>query len=84
MCATAGGCGPSERHEERYAILNDIGHEFRTLHYYVTRDNQERQLREHGFELAECLDLEGEAVRARGGGRAQLGAALRGAPLGSG
>jgi SAM-dependent methyltransferase len=54
-----------ERVERGYAILNDVSHEFLALHYYVSRDDQERQLAEHGLELMECLDLEGVAV-ARG------------------
>jgi SAM-dependent methyltransferase len=52
----------SERHEPGYAILNDVSHDFRALHYYISRDRQERQLLEHGFELLECLDLDGGAV----------------------
>ena len=51
-----------ERREQRYAVLNDISHDFRGLHYYISRDEQERQLGEHGFELIECLDLDGAAV----------------------
>ncbi|MEA2405218.1 MAG: hypothetical protein QOE08_1865 [Thermoleophilaceae bacterium] len=52
----------SERHEPGYAILNDVSHDFRALHYYISRDDQERQLGEHGFELIECLDLDGATV----------------------
>lgn len=51
-----------ERTEDRYAILNDISQDYGALHYYLTRDEQERQLREHGFELLECLDLDGHTV----------------------
>ena len=54
----------SERREGTYALLNDISHDFRGLHYYIARDEQERQLREHGFELLECLDLDGRPVAA--------------------
>jgi SAM-dependent methyltransferase len=46
-----------------HAILNDMAHNFSLLHYYVTRDAQERQLTEAGFELIECLDLDGRPVR---------------------
>jgi SAM-dependent methyltransferase len=53
---------PLERDEPGYAILNDISHHFSALHYYVYRDAQERQLAEHGFELEECLDLDGGPV----------------------
>ena len=52
----------SERIEPGYAILNDVSHDFRALHYYISRDEQERQLADHGFELLECLDLDGEPV----------------------
>jgi SAM-dependent methyltransferase len=52
----------SERHDAGYAVLNDVSHDFRALHYYISRDEQERQLAEHGFELLECLDLDGAGV----------------------
>ena len=45
-----------------YAIRNDGAHDFALLHYYILRDDQESQLTEHGFELLECLDLDGEPV----------------------
>jgi SAM-dependent methyltransferase len=51
-----------ERNEPDYAILNDGAHAFSALHYYITRDRQEAQLQAHGFELVECMDLEGGAV----------------------
>lgn len=51
-----------ERVEDRYAILNDISHDYLALHYYISRDEQQRQLHDHGFELIECLDLEGRRV----------------------
>jgi SAM-dependent methyltransferase len=53
---------PLERDEPGYAIINDSGHNYSLLHYYIARDDQERQLAEHGFELIECLDMEGNAV----------------------
>jgi SAM-dependent methyltransferase len=55
--------------ESDYAILIDEGHEYALLHYYISRDAQERQLLEHGFELRMCLDLDGEPV-GPGDGRA--------------
>jgi SAM-dependent methyltransferase len=55
---------PFERVEPGYAILNDAAHDHSMLHYYISRDDQERQLAEHGFELLECLDLDGEPVEA--------------------
>jgi SAM-dependent methyltransferase len=51
-----------ERVEDDYAVLNDEAHDFSVLHYYISRDAQERQLSEHGFALLECLDLDGLAV----------------------
>lgn len=45
-----------------YAILNDSAHDYSVLHYYVTRDVEERQLSELGFELIECTDLDGRPV----------------------
>jgi SAM-dependent methyltransferase len=45
-----------------YAIVNDDAHEYRLLHYYISRDAQEQQLRELGFEFVECLDNEGHVV----------------------
>lgn len=53
---------PFERAEAGYAILNDSSHDFAALHYYIGRDDQQRQLAEHGFELLECLDGEGSRV----------------------
>ncbi len=45
-----------------HAILVDEAHDYTILHYYVGRDAQERQLLELGFELLECLDLDGQPV----------------------
>ena len=56
---------PLERSENGYALVNDEAHDYSLLLYYVTRDDQERQLAEEGFELLECLDGDGRAV-ARG------------------
>ncbi len=57
---------PLQRTEEGYAIVNDEAHDFSVLHYYIARDAQERQFAEHGFELLECLDLDGRSVAAGG------------------
>lgn len=53
---------PLQREERDYAIRNDEAHDFAVLHYYTTRDAQERQLAEHGYALVECLDLDGQSV----------------------
>lgn len=55
---------PFEKTVDRYAILNDISHDFLALHYYTSRDAQEGQLAEQGFDLVECLDLDGRRVEA--------------------
>jgi SAM-dependent methyltransferase len=51
-----------EQHGDDYVIVNDGAHDFSLLHYFISRDAEERQLRAHGFELIECLDIEGHAV----------------------
>lgn len=53
---------PLERHEPGYAILNDEAFDYSLLHYYIRRDDQERQLHAAGYELVECLDLDGRTV----------------------
>jgi SAM-dependent methyltransferase len=45
-----------------YTIRNDVAHDFALLHYYILRDDQESQLSEHGFDLLECVDLDGRPV----------------------
>lgn len=60
---------PLQRAENGYAIVNDEAHDFSVLHYYITRDVQERQFAEHGFELLECLDLDGQLVKPGGAAR---------------
>lgn len=47
---------------EDHAILNDEAHEHGLLHYYIGRDDQERQLSELGYELLEVLDADGREV----------------------
>jgi SAM-dependent methyltransferase len=51
-----------ERSEADYAIVNDVAHNYALLHYYIERDVQARQLAAAGFELIECLDLDGRPV----------------------
>jgi SAM-dependent methyltransferase len=53
---------PFEHVEGAYAVLNDVSHDFSALHYYISREAQQRQLAQHGFELLECLDLDGQCV----------------------
>jgi SAM-dependent methyltransferase len=56
-----------ERHET-YAVVNDFPHYYSLLHYYIRRDDQERQLNELGFDLLECLDSDGFRVGPGGTG----------------
>jgi SAM-dependent methyltransferase len=56
-----------ERHAD-HAIINDFPHYYSLLHYYIRRDDQERQLKEVGFDLVECLDSEGCSVGPGGTG----------------
>jgi SAM-dependent methyltransferase len=51
-----------ETQRPEYAILNDSENDYSVLHYYTSRDAQERQFDAHGFELVECIDLDGRAV----------------------
>jgi SAM-dependent methyltransferase len=45
-----------QEREPGYAILNDASHDYALLHYYVSRDGQERQLADAGLRLLECVD----------------------------
>jgi SAM-dependent methyltransferase len=53
---------PLQRFAGDHAILNDVAHDYALLHYYVSRDGQDRQFAGHGFALLECTDLAGELV----------------------
>ena len=59
---------PLERRDAGYAIVNDHPNYFGFLHYYIGRDDQERQLHELGFELRECVASHGELVGPGGTG----------------
>jgi SAM-dependent methyltransferase len=52
-----------------YAVLNDSAHDYALLHYYIRREDQARQLAELGYELVECLDVDGRQVGPGEGGR---------------
>jgi hypothetical protein len=53
---------PMQYRAADHAMLNDSAHDYALLHYYIGRDNQERQLEDAGFELLECRELEGRPV----------------------
>lgn len=52
-----------ERSSAEYALLNDAAHDFALLMIYMHREDQERQLADHGFEVLECLDLDGNKLQ---------------------
>ena len=54
--------GPLQYAGDGHAMINDQAHDFSLLHMYIQRDEQERQLRDCGYELLECLDADGMAV----------------------
>jgi SAM-dependent methyltransferase len=47
---------------EDYAILNDEGHDFSTLHYYIDHVSQRRQIGEHNFTVLGVYDICGDAL----------------------
>lgn len=52
-------------HEEpEYALLNDVSHSWKALHYYISREAQEAQLRASGFNLLEIFDEQGRTLNA--------------------
>lgn len=53
---------PLERRAADHAIINDAAHDYALLHYYIARDDQDRQLADVGYELIECLDVDGSRV----------------------
>lgn len=53
---------PRERREAGYALLNDTGHRYSVLHYYIDRKIQGMQLRDCGFNLLECVDDHGHSI----------------------
>jgi SAM-dependent methyltransferase len=53
-----------EVHEDRYSIINDQAHGYSLLTYYISRENQVKQLAEEGFERVEAVNGEGVYVAA--------------------
>ncbi len=51
-----------QRDEAGYAIINDPAHNYRLVTYYISVQGQIVQLGEHGFELVEAYDLNGDAL----------------------
>ena len=52
----------SEIRTPDYAILNDRSHHFRTMNYFITLDQQRKQLRENGFVDLRVFDEKGQPV----------------------
>ncbi len=50
------------RIEAGYALLNDVGHDFALLHYYIDRTTQAAQLAERGFTLIDVFDRAGHRL----------------------
>ncbi len=53
---------PLQSRAADHAVINDSAHDYALLHYYIRRADQERQLSEIGFRLAEVLEFDGSAV----------------------
>jgi SAM-dependent methyltransferase len=54
--------GPLESRGADHAIINDEAHDYSLLHYYIRHGDQRRQLQELGYELLECLDVDGRTL----------------------
>ena len=54
--------GPMRRSEDDYALINDTGHEFALLHYYIDRQHQHVQLARAGYKLLEVRDQFGQVL----------------------
>ncbi len=54
---------PKEEHHSGYALLNDSAHQYSLLTYYVTPDEQLRQLQRSGFAAMAAFDCDGREIR---------------------
>ncbi len=50
------------RFENEYALLDDVGHDFQLLHYYIDRATQRHQLERSGFTLLDIFDDNGTTL----------------------
>ncbi len=48
--------------EDEYALLNDKGHDYSLLHYYIDRSHQRLQLQAMGYRLLETFDHLGRSL----------------------
>src|SRR5579871_1208557 len=53
---------PLRRIERDYAVLNDPGHDYAALHYYIDRPTQAAQLDAIGFHLLDVFDGDGRPL----------------------
>ena len=54
---------PHQRFEADYALVNDSGNNYASLHYYISRDIQLRQLVNSGFQPLASLDSFGRELK---------------------
>lgn len=57
---------PLRKSGPEYSLINDPGHFYSCLHYYVSRENVAAQLEKAGMRLIETLDRKGNALDAAG------------------
>jgi SAM-dependent methyltransferase len=50
------------REEAEYALLNDLGHDYAALHYYIDRETQRRQLERAGFIPRDVFNVAGRRL----------------------
>jgi SAM-dependent methyltransferase len=55
--------GRMRREEDDFALLNDEGHDYACLHYYIDQRHQRQQLTGAGFTVIDVLDRDGQSVR---------------------
>lgn len=55
---------PLQQTADNHAVLVDQAHDYAILHYYIGREEQQRQLAGTGFDPVDCLDLDGRPVGA--------------------
>lgn len=51
------------RSEDEYALINDIGHDYACLHYYIEDTKQQAQLQDCGFQLIELASNDGRVFQ---------------------
>lgn len=54
---------PLERRTDGYAIINDSSQNHGLLQYHVVHEYQLAQLEDLGYEVLECLDLDGRTIQ---------------------